>query len=648
MGEKLNAFISFYSLKATEEVEKWKTKTIEDDVKWKKLTDELYPAALKTATDLKQVETFQQVFPTPGTYIENVTKYGSLLGTDPDFAKQLNELYKWRNTKTQIANRTKYFLKAVGYVSKGGEDYLNRLVKEISSKLVGTTLAVALFKSYPDYVEYIEDLIDDVPGPGGVLTTPETYAALLEKRDAGAFPAGAGSVSDTGVTGAKPPTETSSSSTLNESTQSAKPTDSANAGSVPSSSINSSTNKKESSSPETKSPINTTSPSKSETISTTSLEGGVTSKPGEIVEETKVPVNETKPAINININQAAQVIPPTTEKSTSTLNTPSEATSSPKGIPTPIGSVTVPPTVSTTSTINSSEKILVPEKSVSTPPQVTPVQNIQQPAQLVTPEKSVSTTVLNTPVSSTTSSLSVENTSNISNSAPNVKSENKKILDVSNKKMVNNTVNNTDNKTSEFFSKLGKAAKSVGSALNLPTTAELKSQASGLFGATGENIKSKVSDLTKAFSNSSINNTSNPSTVNSKSEASSSNLATSTNTNAVSNNEILANKSTSNVSVEQGKPTVLARSETTNTTSQTENINSNSPTSISNNGSSQNTTVTAQPGQTEVSQTSQETQIQQPAQNSGGSIIDMSELTRSISRLERILISGLEVTIKDT
>ena len=39
--------------------------------------------------------------------------------------------------------------------------------------------------------------------------------------------------------------------------------------------------------------------------------------------------------------------------------------------------------------------------------------------------------------------------------------------------------------------------------------------------------------------------------------------------------------------------------------------------------------------------------MQQPAQNSGGSIVDMSELTRSISRLERILISGLEVTIKD-
>ncbi len=401
-------------------------------------------------------------------------------------------------------------------------------------------------------------------------------------------------------------------------------------------------------SPSKTSPINSTQTASKEKVSVTSSEGGVTSKPGEIVEETKVPVNETKPAINININQAAQVIPPTTEKSTSTLNTPSEATSSPKGIPTPIGSVTVPPAVSTISTINSSEKILVPEKSASAPPQVTPVQNIQQPAQLVTPEKSVSTTILNTPLSSTTSSMSVENTSNISNSAPNVKSENKKILDVSNKKMVNNTVNNTDNKTSEFFSKLGKAAKSVGSALNLPTTAELKSQASGLFGATGENIKSKVSDLTKAFSNSSINNTSNPSTVNSKSEASSSNLATSTNTNAVSNNEILANKSTSNVSVEQGKPTVLARSETTNTTSQTENINSNSPTSISNNGSSQNTTVTAQPGQTEVSQTRQETQMQQPAQNSGGSIVDMSELTRSISRLERILISGLEVTIKDT
>ena len=590
MGEKLNAFISLYSLKAKEEVEKWKTKTAEDEVKWKKLTDELYPAALKTATDLKQLETFQQIFPSPGTYIENITKYGSLLGTDPDFAKQLKELYKWRNTKTQIANRKKYLAEATEYVNKGGEDYLTRLVKEISSKLVGTTLAVALFKSYPDYIEYIEELIEHVPGPDGVLTTPEIYAALLEKRDAGAFPAGAGNVSDASVTGAKPPTETNSSSTLNEPMQSAKPTESAKTEGMPASSINSSTDKKESVSTETKSPINTTAPSKSETISTTSLDGGVTSKTGELQTEN---ILETDPSKAISINLE---------------NKPIESKPA-------AGSTSNSSTTSTTS--NSSTTV----NDVSSASSVT---------------GNLLNTSTNTGVTSNENIMKVENTTNQSSSGT-----------------VNE--NKPEKEKGGFLSKVGNFAKKAGAVLNLPSIGTLGEQAKGLFGAAGANISSRISEVTNSFAINSSEAESNasPTSSTTTNSVNSSNTSTNTapnvlavpNTSAVSNTENLLKTETQNsMNVEQKLPGVTATAIPAPVVSA--QIAPVASTVVSNAVNSQ----TGSSPQTTNTTTAQNIQAAgQPASTPPGMgvNVDMNQLAQSIMRLERILISGIDVTIKD-
>ena len=590
MGEKLNAFISFYSLKANEEVEKWKTKIAADEVKWKKLTEELYPAALKTATDLKQVETFQQVFPSPGTFVENITKYGTLLGVDTEFEKQLKELYKWRNTKSQMAGRKKYLADAVGYVSKGGEDYLTRLVKEISSKLVGTTLAVALFKSYPDYVEYIEELIEDVPGPGGVLTKPETYDALLEKKEAGAFPAGTDSVSGANVTGAKSPTETSSSSTLNESQQSTKPTDSAKTGGMSASSINSSTDKKEGSLNETKSPINTATPSKSETTSTTSLEGGVTSKTGELQTEN---ILETDPSKAININLENKPI----ESKPAAGSTSNSTTAS---------------TTSNSTTVN----------DVSSASSVT---------------GNLLNTSTNTGVTGDKNIMNVANTT--SQSSSSTVNENK-----------------PEKEKGGFLSKVGNFAKKAGAVLNLPSIGTLGEQAKGLFGAAGANINSRISEVKESFainsnkSESSASPTS--STVNNS--VNSSNTSTNTapnvlavpNTADVSNTKNLLKTETQNsMKVEQKLPGVTATSTPAPVASA--QIAPVTSTVVSNAVNSQ----TGSSPQTTNTNTAQNIQAaSQPASNPPGMgvNVDMNQLAQSIMRLERILISGIDVTIKET
>lgn len=195
MSEKLTAFLSFYSSKASEEVERIKTKLVEHQEKWKKLNTEDYPAALKTATDLGQLETFQQVFPRPGEFVYNVTKYTSLLGIDDDFKKQISDLYKTRGLSVQIEITKQRLAKAEVYAKDGGEEYLNRLTSRIFQKTADissdganfNTVISNLFKSPEDYKEQIEELIDTIPGPDYVLDSPETYVALLEKKEAGAF-----------------------------------------------------------------------------------------------------------------------------------------------------------------------------------------------------------------------------------------------------------------------------------------------------------------------------------------------------------------------------------------------------------------------------------------------------------------------------
>lgn len=363
------------------------------------------------------------------------------------------------------------------------------------------------------------------------------------------------------------------------------------------------------------SPINSTKSESKEKVSSTSAESGITSKSGELSEDSNIDKGKVSPEININISQLEKKPELTLEKSAS-----AEPVKLESATPSALASSTKE---TSTNTINSTSKT---SESVS---------KIEAAKPSV--ESSVNLPIA-PPAQSTVSNLSNSSNSSISTEQPST-------LNNSTGAVTANTVNNTETKTSKFFSKVGKAMKSVGSALNLPALQELGKMVGGPTGSAKEGITSNVSGVTNASSNSSINNISNTSTASSIQESPKSTLDSSSNTKVSSNNTVSVNNAKSNLSVEQSKPSVSSKSESSS--SKTENINLNSPTTVSNNEGSQNTSITSQQAPPEVTQVSQEKQSSSPAAVSGGTMVDMSELTKSIARLERILISGIEVTIKD-
>lgn len=631
MSEKLSSFLSLYSSKAEEYLNEWKEKTAADEVKWKKLTDETYPAALKTATDLNQVETFQQVFPSPGTYVENVAKYGAMLGVDTGFEKQLKELYKTRNTKTQIANRKKYLAEAQKYVEKGGEDYINRLVHEIFSKAADAASRGAkfneiidqLFKSYPDYTEFLEDLIDHVPGPDGVLTKPETYAVLLEKKEAGAFTLGAKTNEATTEKKSEATTEKKSETTPTTETKPESTTEKTKEGSekkVESSPINTGEKPKPTpsgeSKPGEKSAINAGTEKKTESTSVTSAEGQVTSKPGELTKEEPKAEGKTSTAINVNLETTGPAATGVTGKE--------PETKSPQAINTqtePVKKAEVGPsekekiestTILNTNSAETKEKILEKEKTSDS-----------------------------TEVKSTTSSVNTE-TSNSQENSTSVE----KTSSTTSEGAVNSP--KEEKKKGGFLAKLGKISNAVGSALNLPTFKELGSQAAGLFGATGAKFMSNVSDISQSFSKNSINSNTNQKKETAENTTNTSTSASNSEVSSSSTNSNVGETKTSTVNLEKNSPTMsVENTNTTNTSTQTNNEGG----SVSSTSTNTNAAPTSSSNQTILqpqSSNQQSNQSQPGPSPSPGMSVDLNGLAQSISRLEKILISGIEVTIKDT
>lgn len=220
-----------------------------------------------------------------------------------------------------------------------------------------------------------------------------------------------------------------------------------------------------------------------------------------------------------------------------------------------------------------------------------------------------------------------------------------------------NTVNEAKKeKTKEsFLSKVGGIVKSVGSVLNLPSVSEIGEQAKGLIGSTGSNISSKISkvkeslainsnetrseSLKESSTNNSVNNSSSTNRVSPESSYSPSAESTSNTSNT------LIKETTSEMNVEKKAPNMTAV--TSSPIDNTQNVSTNTSSNILSSANSQNSNSP----QTVTSTVSKNTQTvaQPPAPSPGPNInIDMNQLAQSISRLERILISGIEVTIKDT
>jgi hypothetical protein len=355
-------------------------------------------------------------------------------------------------------------------------------------------------------------------------------------------------------------------------------------------SINSTTASQVPSNSTASNPINPTSTKSSEPTAVTSLDGGVTSKAGELQTENILDTNQSQ-AINVNLE-----------------NKPTESK--------PAAGVTSNSTTATTTSNSTTVNDVNSASSVTSNP---------------------SNTSNNTGVTGDKNIMKVENTNNQSSSS---------------------TVNESkpEKEKGGFLSKVGNFAKKAGAALNLPSVGELGEQAKGLFGATGANISSRISEVKNSFAINSNKEESNssPTSSTATNSVNSSNTTATTNPNdilAVPNtgttsttSDILKTETQTAMNVEQNKPAVAAtQSPVTNQTTQNTNP---AVSAVSNTSNSQNTSSPT----TTTSNVSQNTQsaVQQPGAPAGGGVnVDTNQLAQSITRLERILISGIEVTIKD-
>lgn len=384
-----------------------------------------------------------------------------------------------------------------------------------------------------------------------------------------------------------------------------------------------------------------------------------------------------RPAFTELFNKQQAAVPTQPEIKPSTVNaaesTPSESKEAPvssinsaKPSPKPLESAVSTPI--NPATIKSSEptSITSSEGGVTSKLGELQTENIlEQP-----PSQAININLENKPVESKPDEL-VSNTSSVSNisnttavndvnatSTTGGVTGDKNIMKVENtmNESSSSTVNESKKEKGGFLSKVGNFAKKAGAALNLPSAAELGTQAKGLFGATSSNISSRLSEIKDSFtinSNESELTSSPTSTTTNNSVNSSTNTAStkptvltaSPNETTTNTSDILKTETQTSMNVEQKQPVVATS--TNPVASSTQPASTSTSTAVSNTTNSQNTSSP----KAVTSNTSQNTQsTDQPFSNpSGANVnIDLSQLAQSIMRLERILISGIDVTIKET
>ena len=370
------------------------------------------------------------------------------------------------------------------------------------------------------------------------------------------------------------------------------------------------------------------------------------------INETKPPVS-TPSASNTSIKSEGTI-----NEKTSTVSTSAKPVTSNKsdGAINEKTSVKIEPTVVTSAdgSITSKTSELQTENIL----QANSAQSVNINLENKQPEQAASTSSTNT------SSTNTQNITNNSGNILNSKSgKNKTILkqkESVEKTSESSSINTEKKEKGGFLSAVGNLAKKAGSALNLASVSELRDAAGGFFGATGANVKSRVEEITESFKNTSINsqkninssspttntNTNNESAVNS--QTNNQLLNTSTDLGQTSTSSNISSENQSNINIEQKKPTVLqvapsvssSQSNSSNATDASNVIKTNTSTNTSSNTSnsavSSNTAPknNSEPTSTDNSKT-------------GGTYIDMLQVTQAISRLERTILSGIEVTIKD-
>ena len=347
-------------------------------------------------------------------------------------------------------------------------------------------------------------------------------------------------------------------------------------------------------------------------------------------------INENKQSVSTSAN------PVTSNKSEGAINEKTSVKVEPTVVTSADGSIT-----SKTSELQT-ENILP----------ANPAQSVNINLENKQPEQAASTSSTNT------SSTNTQNITNNSGNILNSKSgKNKTILkqkESVEKTSESSSINTERKEKGGFLSAVGNLAKKAGSALNLASVSELRDAAGGFFGATGANVKSRVEEITESFKNTSINsqkninssspttntNTNNESAVNS--QTNNQLLNTSTDLGQTSTSSNVSSENQSNINIEQKKPTVLqvapsvssSQSNSSNATDASNVIKTNTSTNTSSNTS--NSAVSSNTAPKNNSEP-----ISTDNSKTGGTYIDMLQVTQAISRLERTILSGIEVTIKD-
>lgn len=259
---------------------------------------------------------------------------------------------------------------------------------------------------------------------------------------------------------------------------------------------------------------------------------------------------------------------------------------------------------------------------------------------------------------------STVNTTESSTSTTNNNPSTTSLININENKNENNQRSEINYSTSEkeegrkrggFLSKVGKIVSKAGDFLNLPSTGELGQQAKELFGVTTSNFESRVSEVKKSFSENSLNLEKDKSIPGERRGSGTSlktsrenketyfNNLNSSNIEKSENFSKVNSENSSMIKMEETKPsmvkeTTMVKTEpiaSTTSSSSTANTNTASNTTIS---QSSNTT---QPSPNTVSQ-------QQSSSQNQPVIVDLNQLAQSINRVERILMSGIEVTLKES
>ena len=267
-------------------------------------------------------------------------------------------------------------------------------------------------------------------------------------------------------------------------------------------------------------------------------------------------------------------------------------------------------------------------------------------------------------ISSGSTINNIESTTNTTSNNPST-SKSIKLGDNKTDTATNNEINylryegNEGKKKGGFLSKLGKFAGQAGDFLNLPSAGELGKQAKELFGVTTSNFDSRISEIKESFAKNTVNSedkySPNPEQrrnkdgtfINTSSKSSESSVNNKTSSN-VEKSESFFNVGTENksmINVEQNKPAIVKEKIASN--NEPTAPASSSMSSSTNTTNTASNTVIAKPSNT-AQPLSNNTESQSSPSSNQPVIVDLNQLSQSINRLERILMSGIEVTIKET